>query len=174
MSVFIRAVSKADTKTIGEIKALSESAFSRFGSYGELIGSLITESATIAGALHVDGRFAGYVLLAFSLVQEHDRDRHGPLYRRIGVPSNSLREEIWAVALKPQYRGKHLGDHLMRWAIDMAEVSGVSVVHLTVAHDNTRAIKLFERHGFMFETCVDAGTYATGVEARYMYRTIGE
>ena len=64
------------------------------------------------------------------------------------------------------FQGRGIGDQLMRGLLDWADNwAGVLRVELTVFTDNTRAIALYKRHGFMQEGLMRAYALRGGVYA---------
>jgi ribosomal protein S18 acetylase RimI-like enzyme len=55
------------------------------------------------------------------------------------------------MALLPAWRGRGLGERLMRRTLDAARAFGFSRVELTVRHDNVRAQALYRKLGFEVE-----------------------
>ena len=67
---------------------------------------------------------------------------HRPTMRHCGV---------LGMALLPAWRGRGLGERLMRQALEAARAFGFSRVELTVRHDNIRAQALYRKVGFEVE-----------------------
>jgi len=55
---------------------------------------------------------------------------------------------LWGMYVRPSARGARVGDALMRFLMDEAGARGIEQVILTVAAENTRARRLYERWGF--------------------------
>ncbi len=55
------------------------------------------------------------------------------------------------MGLLPDYRGRGLGERLIRAALDAARVQGFERVSLTVYGRNTRAAALYRKVGFALE-----------------------
>ena len=55
---------------------------------------------------------------------------------------------LWGMYVRPRARGARVGDALMRFLMDDARARGIEQVILTVAAENTRARRLYERWGF--------------------------
>lgn len=51
----------------------------------------------------------------------------------------------------PAYRGRGLGRRLLSAALNQARISGLIRVELSVHADNTRAVALYEKTGFIRE-----------------------
>ena len=77
-----------------------------------------------------------------------------PLYAHGGV---------LGVALLPAFRGRGLGERLMGTTLTAAGTFGLRRVELTVRGDNDRAIRLYERLGFVIRATFDVGMYHTRV-----------
>ena len=58
---------------------------------------------------------------------------------------------VLGLGLLPAYRGRGLGERLMRAALQAARACGLSRIELSVRADNTRAIALYTRLGFETE-----------------------
>lgn len=58
---------------------------------------------------------------------------------------------ILGMALRPGWRGRRIGHALMEATLDHAKARGLKRVELTVYAGNTRAIRLYERFGFVTE-----------------------
>jgi RimJ/RimL family protein N-acetyltransferase len=58
---------------------------------------------------------------------------------------------VLGMALVPAWRGRGLGERLIRQTLDAARVFGFSRVELTVRHDNARAQALYRNVGFETE-----------------------
>jgi ribosomal protein S18 acetylase RimI-like enzyme len=58
---------------------------------------------------------------------------------------------VLGVALLPEFRGRGLGERLMRQTLDAARTFGLHRVELTVREDNTNAIGLYRKIGFEAE-----------------------
>jgi ribosomal protein S18 acetylase RimI-like enzyme len=78
----------------------------------------------------IDGELAGLTVFARQTEKKHAHQ---------GV--------IGAVYVRPQYRGRGVGDTLMKAALEEAE-KHVEHVTLTVTESNAGAIRLYERNGF--------------------------
>lgn len=55
---------------------------------------------------------------------------------------------LWGMYVRPSARGVRVGDALMRFLMDEVRAQGVEQVILTVAAENSRARRLYERWGF--------------------------
>lgn len=86
--------------------------------------------ATVTVA-ELDGRVIGW---AVGLVRQHRRSRSGRLY---------------AVAVHPSARGRHVGRLLVEATIDALKAKGVERIYLEVRNDNATAIALYEKLGFL-------------------------
>jgi ribosomal protein S18 acetylase RimI-like enzyme len=65
-----------------------------------------------------------------------------PVHAHIGV---------LGVALLPEFRGRGLGERLMRQTLDAARAFGLHRVELTVREENANAIALYRKLGFEIE-----------------------
>lgn len=67
----------------------------------------------------------------------------------IGVHNVLGEGEITMVAVHPDYRGKGIGEKLVRSLLDYEKNNGVTRVNLEVREGNISARKLYEKCGFM-------------------------
>jgi ribosomal protein S18 acetylase RimI-like enzyme len=58
---------------------------------------------------------------------------------------------VLAMGLLPAYRGRGIGEQLMRQALSAARELGLSRIELSVRADNTRAARLYAKLGFAVE-----------------------
>jgi ribosomal protein S18 acetylase RimI-like enzyme len=58
---------------------------------------------------------------------------------------------VLGMALLPEWRGRGLGERLIRRSLEAARVYGFARVELTVRHDNARAQALYSKVGFEVE-----------------------
>ena len=81
---------------------------------------------------------------------------------------------IGSFYVRPQYRGKGLGDALMKTALEEAAKT-VEHVTLTVSASNARAIRLYERNGFTAVGRMIASIRVDGVDhdELAMHRRVG-
>ena len=66
---------------------------------------------------------------------------------------------IWGVYVRPQWRGRHISETLVRSCLKWAKEQGLVIVKLAVVTTNQSAIKSYERCGFT--------TYGTEPKALY-------
>ena len=70
------------------------------------------------------------------------------------------------ISVAKEYQGRGVGDRLMQAAMHWADSwAGILRIELTVLCDNTRAIKLYERHGFAREGIMRGHILRDGVYA---------
>jgi RimJ/RimL family protein N-acetyltransferase len=67
------------------------------------------------------------------------------------------------MGLLPEYRGKGIGEQLLRACIEKAWQSGLTRIELEVRHDNGRAIMLYDKLGFAREGMKRNGMRFDGV-----------
>ncbi len=60
-----------------------------------------------------------------------------------------VRAQIEAVRIRKDQRGKGLGDHMFRWAIDRAKKRGAHLLQLTTDKKRPEAIKFYRNLGFV-------------------------
>ncbi len=70
--------------------------------------------------------------------------------RRESVPTYA-HEGMLGMGLLPDYRGRGLGERLIRAALDAARGAGFERVSLSVYASNTRAMALYQKVGFVHE-----------------------
>ena len=68
-----------------------------------------------------------------------------------GVPAEPDTVEVISVWVGPAGRGRGVGDALIGALADWAAASGATALRLSVRHDNTAAIRLYERAGFVHD-----------------------
>ncbi len=76
----------------------------------------------------------------------------GELVGIIAIYCNDIRTKsafISSICISPKYRGKRLSNQLMGLAIEKAKDSGMLSIKLEVGINNTRAISLYEKFGFI-------------------------
>lgn len=66
-----------------------------------------------------------------------------------GAPPGAF--EVVSLYLLPEHFGKGYGGEAMRYACERAAELGYHAVTLWVLEDNTRARKIYEKHGFRFD-----------------------
>jgi ribosomal-protein-alanine N-acetyltransferase len=77
--------------------------------------------------------------------------------------------ELWNIAVDPDYRGRGLGDTMLRYVIGCCRGLGVSSLFLQVRKSNQVALKLYEKHGFVF-VMVQKNYYTIPREDAHVYR----
>lgn len=124
--IHIRKAGLNDLDAIVKIEkqSFNEEAFSR----GQL-RYLITKIHGASFVVTVDKTVAGYISLFW---------RQG--YRNL---------RIYSIAVAPGYRGLHLGQLLMDTCFDYARTLHLTYVSLEVETENTAAIGLYKKNGFM-------------------------
>lgn len=58
---------------------------------------------------------------------------------------------VLGMGVLPTYRGKGIGERLLAACIDKSRLKGITRIELEVRADNSRAIALYERMGFVLE-----------------------
>ncbi|MDM9644383.1 GNAT family protein [Rhizobium sp. S163] len=69
------------------------------------------------------------------------------------------------MGLVPAFRGQGLGERLIRLTVDDALAKGLLRIELSVHADNVRAIRLYERVGFVRE---GVGRHAVCIDGRFL------
>ncbi|KAH9080666.1 acyl-CoA N-acyltransferase [Lactarius deliciosus] len=89
--------------------------------------------------------------LFFTVVEEKERREFiGHVSLNFKPPSN--RDAAVGIALKAEYRGRGFGTELMHWLITHGfREFGLNRISLTVLEDNTPALKMYKRIGFIDE-----------------------
>jgi L-phenylalanine/L-methionine N-acetyltransferase len=145
-NIVLRAAEPADA---AEMSAL-------MGSPGVFEGTLQMPDAAVASRLERLGKTdaTGVQLVAVDLDTPSGAPRiaaHAGLF----TPHASLRRmhaRGLGITVGKDFQGQGLGDRLMHRLLDWADNwAGVLRVELTVFTDNTRAIALYQRHGFVQE-----------------------
>ena len=65
------------------------------------------------------------------------------------APGATPRGEVDTLAVAPEAQGQGLGAHLLAHAVATLRRHGAAEIHLAVMSSNTRAVHLYERHGFV-------------------------
>lgn len=73
-------------------------------------------------------------------------------------------EQLWALNVAPEHQGRGLGARLM------TEVLGPGPAYLWLAQGNDRAVRFYERHGFVLDGTVSDDRHAGVREARMVRR----
>ncbi len=82
--------------------------------------------------------------------------------------------DVMTLAVVAAYRGRGVGDLLLRELLCRAEAGGATAMMLEVRADNATALALYERHGFA-QVSVRPRYYQPGdVDALVLRRTVGE
>ncbi|MER7412346.1 GNAT family N-acetyltransferase [Streptomyces cacaoi] len=66
------------------------------------------------------------------------------------IPEGPGRSELVSMWVAPDARGRGIGGHLVRAALELADARGVPEVRLWVVECNPAAERLYTRHGFAF------------------------
>jgi len=74
--------------------------------------------------------------------------RHGRASRDSRARGSATDGELLAVAVDPQWRGRHLGRQLVEAFLHELEDRGVGSTHVVVGADNAPAIAMYRRAGF--------------------------
>jgi RimJ/RimL family protein N-acetyltransferase len=81
--------------------------------------------------------------------------------RRDPFPSHSHRGTL-GMGVVPDYRGRGIGGHLLGHAVKKAFATGFVRVELSVRVDNARAIRLYEKVGFVKEGVLRDAVFVDG------------
>jgi L-phenylalanine/L-methionine N-acetyltransferase len=74
---------------------------------------------------------------------------------------------LGGVAIHPDYTGQGFGSKMMSEIIELGKLKGIKRLELSTATFNTKAIKLYEKHGFIFEGIMRNYTFLKS-ENRYI------
>lgn len=142
--ITIRQAAFEDLDKIMQIENVSfnADAFSR-----QQIAYLITQSKGIFLIAVHNSRITGY--LSFIISRRHNTGR------------------IYSIAIDPEHRGLGIADMLMNNAISFADKKNLRAVFLEVRTENTAAIKLYEKKGFVLRS-VKHNYYHDGASAYNM------
>lgn len=91
------------------------------------------EQLGIAWLIFADSEVVGYLVLTFGYsIEFHGRD--------------ALVDELY---IREAYRGKGIGTKALELVETACEFLGIKAVHLVVAHENSRAKKVYQKVGFI-------------------------
>lgn len=93
---------------------------------------------------------AGQNIGMFKLIPFHHRTKHI--------------NYIGGLAIHPDFTGKGFGSKMMTEIIDLGKQRGLKRLELSTATFNTKAIKLYEKHGFVLEGIMKNYTYIQAEE----------
>ena len=104
-----------------------------------------------------DDGIAGFLTIAVS----RDADLIEPTYEIIGL------------YLSPKYIGLGIGKQTMEWIKAEIHTRGYRQISLWVLQENNRAIRFYERSGFIADGTTKPSGLADTIEARYICRLKG-
>lgn len=148
--VEIASVSETDLDALVELerRAFTQGeAFSR-----KQLRYLLRSPRAVVKAAKVDDRVVGWVI---ALLRHHRRYDSARLY---------------SLAVDPAYRGRGIGERLVRYVLQYLEEHEVHRCFLEVREENATAQRLYERLGFTF-VCTLPNYYGEGQHGRRMLRT---
>lgn len=76
------------------------------------------------------------------------------------------RAKVMGLAVEEEFRGRGIGSALLSKAIEVAKQRGCNLVYLKVKRSNARAVRLYERHGFVFRKEVERNGESVYVMSR--------
>ena len=82
------------------------------------------------------------------------------------------RAEIATIGVKEEYRHLGYGQKMMNYIVEQAELNGCENVSLEVRVSNDKAIKLYEKNGFI-KASKRKGYYSDGEDAWLMVKPVG-
>ncbi len=113
--------------------------------YPESFGETVEEYETRSDDQHLSRFIDGAIFGAF----EKDELIGVAGFYISKAPKMQHRGNLYSVYVKQAYWGKGLADKLLKAVIDHAVACGVMQIHCTVVTSKSKAIKLYERHGFV-------------------------
>jgi ribosomal protein S18 acetylase RimI-like enzyme len=156
----IRRGSAADVELV---RSIAVDVFSRFGDYGRILPGWLLHDGVLThvaeeGALPGPVQKLGYTMLGF-----------------YPVPKEIFVADLLAIAVAPAAQGRGVGRHLLEHAIAHVRSAKrrlpLREMRLSVAEDNLRARRMFEKYGFhVLEG--DHGWYDGGQLALHMTRAV--
>lgn len=128
METFYAAFASLNTE--GNMKFYMDRAFSK-----EQLGQELTEANSIFLLAQIGGKTAGYLKLNL-----------GPAQTDLQDPEAL---EIQRIYVHPDYQNLKLGEQMVRKAISVAHERNLKYIWLGVWEKNLRAIRFYERQGFI-------------------------
>lgn len=89
--------------------------------------------------------------LCFMLIAKIDNKIAAQLFLQRSSKSRLLHSGDIGIAVAKQYWGRSIGKNMMKIAIEWAQQNNITKLQLQVRSDNSRAIQLYERLGFVIE-----------------------
>jgi GNAT superfamily N-acetyltransferase len=105
---------------------------SAYGPEGKLIRDLADPEQRYRIA-RADGRIVGFAKL-------------GPAWLEMAAPGELQLSQLYVAE---DWHGKGIAQGLMEWTVETARCAGATALLLTVWEHNPRAIRFYERHGFV-------------------------
>lgn len=109
--------------------------------------SLRRMAGGVTFGVKIDGALAGICVFARQMEKKHTHQGG-----------------IGAVYVRPQFRGRGVGDALIKAALEEAARQGVEHVTLTVTATNPDAVRLYERNGFTVVGIMPASIRVDGTD----------
>lgn len=138
-----------DIEDIDEVLAIENDLFGDHWSYANFVYEIKENEFSKMFKLVIDGKIIGY----------------------IGYMRLYERAEITNLAVARAYQGKGYGKKLLDHVIALAQKEGCEVISLEVKVNNTKALHLYERYGFITMR-TRHHYYADGTDAYEMARGI--
>lgn len=148
-------IKAADHSDAGFIRSLSESVFSQYGPYENLLPEWFLSGLVLTLKAVIRKTPMGFIMLGIIT--------NDPFDKRIA--------ELVAVAVAPDGRRMGIADRLMTAGLRMAEERFVQQVILHTGVENLAAQALFEKHGFVSSER-KKGFYPNGQNALMMVKAI--
>ena len=115
------------------VESLSAAVFSRFGDYASVLPQWLTQPGVRTCIAQANGVAVGFAMYAATIQSMHQLD-------------------LLAIAVLPAWQSRGVGRELLEYvetvAADSCEEDDTAYVRVTVAEDNTRARRLFQRSGY--------------------------
>ncbi len=154
--VEIRPAQKQD---LNFVRSLAVDVFSIYGSYGHYLTEWFDSEEVSTWIGEVEQKPIGLVMLQ---PRPHSRNPQAAV------------AELLAIAVVPSKQSRGVGSVLLDYAISAASALPCPLpiieIHLSVADGNSKAQRLFSRHGFRFRG--GQGIYPAGQRALHMIKKI--
>lgn len=181
----IRAGSNKD---VAFVRELSVEVFDQFGDYGTFLPTYLNHPSVLTAVGEEQGAPVGFIMLALVSSNRPVPGQPSPGPEQEPPPPDPAQQEqaeqpqqewldaeVLAIAVAPSQQSSGVGSHLLQYAISCASgwkrSMGVRSVQLNVAHTNLKAIRFFDRMGFVVVNPKD-GIYPKGQRSIRMARSI--
>lgn len=150
-------VRKATPSDLPVIARLTQEVFAVYGSYEHYLAEWIADERVSTRVAVLDEEIVGFAALT---AYEHPEGGDGPV------------ADLLAIGVDPAYQSRGIGETLLRAATEDAKsiADSPTEMWLFVAEGNSRAQRLFTRHGFRFRR--GSGIYPAGQRALVMAKRL--